>query len=78
MGTYNHSEKMLIELLSDFLDDIEGDFNKEDLKNALEFMKNYAPTIDSSSSYYNRWKRLLKHKSKDLNQTKGVKNDTSN
>jgi len=62
MGTYNYSEEMLIEELKEFLDELEGDFNKKDLKNALEFMKDYAPTIDSSSSYENRWHRLLEHK----------------
>jgi len=68
MGTYNYSENMLIEELKEFLDDLEGDFNKEDLQNALEFLKNYAPTSDSSSFYENRWDRLLKNKltKKDL------------
>jgi len=62
MGTYNYSEEMLIEELKDFLDNLEGDFNKKDLKNALNFMKDYAPTSDSSSFYENRWHRLLEEK----------------
>jgi hypothetical protein len=62
MGTYNYSEQMLIEELKEFLDNLEGDFDKKDLKNALEFMKDYAPTIDSSSFYNNRWDKLLKKK----------------
>lgn len=65
MGTYNYSENMLIEELKDFLDEVKGDFTKEDLKKALEFMKNYSPTSDSSSFYENRWHRLLKHKLKN-------------
>jgi hypothetical protein len=73
MGTYNYSEGMLIEELKDFLDELEGDFNKENLKNALEFMKNYAPTTDSSSFYENRWHKLLKHKleEKSTSEAKG-------
>lgn len=64
MGTYNYDELMLIEEIKDFLDDLEGDFNKKDLQNALEFLKNYAPTIDSSSFYENRWHRLLERRRK--------------
>jgi len=65
MGTYNYSEEMLIEELKEFLDELEGDFNKKDLKDALKFMENYAPTSDSSSFYENRWHRLLEHKLKE-------------
>jgi len=68
MCSYNYSENMLIEELKSFLDDLEGDFNKKDLKNALEFLKDYAPTSDSSSFYENRWQRLLK--SKELSEVK--------
>ncbi len=59
MGTYNYSEDMLIEELKDFLNEIEGDFNGVDLVNALEFMKNYAPTSDSSFVFEKRWKKML-------------------
>lgn len=59
MGSYNYDEDMLIEELTDFLDNLEGDFTKSGLKKALEFMKDYAPTSDSSSFYENRWHRLL-------------------
>jgi hypothetical protein len=48
MGTYNYDENMLIEELANFLDDLQGDFNSKDLKKALEFMKIYAPTSDST------------------------------
>jgi len=65
MGTYNYSEEMLIEELIEFLDGLEGDFDKKDLKNALNFMKDYAPTSDSSSFYENRWHRLLKSREKE-------------
>ena len=71
MGTYNYTEDMLIEELTDFLDNLEGDFTKSALKKALEFMKDYAPTSDSSSMYENRWHRLLEHKSSaDLQEKK--------
>jgi len=65
MGTYRYDEEMLIEELKGFLDDLQGDFIKEDLQKALEFMQNYAPTTDSSSFYENRWHRLLKQKLKN-------------
>lgn len=61
MGTYNYDKKMLIKEIKTFLDNLEGDFNKKDLQEGLEFMKNYAPTSDSSSFYENRWQRLLEH-----------------
>ena len=64
MGTYNYDADMLIEELKDFLDNLAGDFNRRDLKEALEFMKDYAPTSDSSASYENRWHRLLKWRKK--------------
>lgn len=70
MGTYNYDEWMLIEEMKDFLDDLEGDFNKNDLQNALEFLKAYAPTIDSSSFYENRWHRLFESKRKEQVETK--------
>ncbi len=62
MGTYGYSENMLIEELTEFLDNIEGDFDGADLARALEFMKNYAPTLDSSNAFEKRWRRMLKVK----------------
>jgi hypothetical protein len=59
MGTYNYDEKMLIEELTEFLDNIEGDFNGTDLANALEFMKCYAPTLDSSKAFEKMWHKKL-------------------
>jgi len=64
MGTYNYTENMLVEELDDFLDSIEGDFSSKDLINALEFMKNYAPTIDSSVTKEKRWHKLYNKKLK--------------
>jgi len=63
--------KQFIKEVKEFLDELEGDFNKKDLQEALEFMKNYAPTLDSSSFYENRWQRLLKNELK----TKHNKNE---
>ena len=62
MGTYNYSKNMLIEELKDFLDEIEGDFDAVDLVDALEFMKNYSPTSDSSKAFEIRWRKMLKDK----------------
>lgn len=60
MGTYGVSENELIEKLSDCLDNIEGDFNKLDLFNALEFMKRYAPTSDTTKVAERNWHKELK------------------
>ena len=59
MGTWGVSEKELIERLTNCLDDIEGDFNKKDLKNALEFMKTYGFTSDASDKYRQAWRGKL-------------------
>jgi len=64
MGTYNYTENMLVEELDDFLDNIEGDFSSKDLINALEFMKNYAPTIDSSVTKEKIWHKMYNDKLK--------------
>ena len=60
MGTYNYDKKMLIDELTDFLDDIEGDFNKEDLKEALTFCLDYGFTINSTKKDQADWKRKLR------------------
>ena len=60
MGTYGYSKKMLIEELTGFLDEIEGDFTKEDLEEALEFIKDYGFTINSTKTDQSLWKRKLK------------------
>lgn len=65
MGTYNYDEDMLIEELKDFLDNLEGDFTRENLRKALIFLKDYAPCSNTSSFYENRWHRLLGHKKKE-------------
>lgn len=41
MGTYNNSEKEIVEKLAESLDSIEGDFDKETLFGALEKLKQY-------------------------------------
>jgi len=60
MGSYNYSKEMLIEELTEFLNDIEGDFNSKDLIEVLEFMKDYAPTSDSSQIKLKNWIKKLK------------------
>lgn len=60
MGTYNYDEDMLIEELTNFLDDLQGDFNSKDLIRALEFMKTYAPTINSTKTHEKVWNMKLK------------------
>lgn len=59
MGTYNYSKKMLIEELTSFLDLVDGDFTTKDLVDALEFMKSYAPTSDSSNSFNRVWEKKI-------------------
>ena len=60
MGTYNYSTKELVSELVSFLDDIEGDFTKQQLKNALEFCSEYGFTINSTKKEQKIWKSQLK------------------
>ena len=60
MGTYNYNKEMLIEELIGFLDDIEGDFNREDLRQALLFCLDYGFCIDSKQHHQRLWKERLR------------------
>lgn len=59
MGIYIVSKEELIEKLTDCLDNVEGDFNSENLLEALEFMKYYAPTSDTSKAFEKMWNKKL-------------------
>ena len=48
MGTWGISKIELISILTECLDNAEGDFNNKTLLEALEFMKFYCPTSDST------------------------------
>ncbi len=62
MGTYGVSVNELIEELTECLDNIEGDFSSKDLMEALDFMRWYAPTSDSSKNLEKIWHRELKER----------------
>lgn len=59
MGTWGVSKEELIGKLVDCLDDIEGDFDTNTLKEALEFMCWYGFTSDSPAGTQKVWKRKL-------------------
>ena len=59
MGTYNYSKEMIIKELTYSLDEIEGDFITKDLIDALEFLKEYSPTSDSSQKMSRLWKKKM-------------------
>ena len=56
MGTWGVSAKELIERLNTCLDEIEGDFSKDELSKALTFLQSYAPTSDSNNSREKEWR----------------------
>ena len=60
MGTYGVSTKELIERLVDCLDNTEGDFDSESLMDALDFLRFYAPTSDTSKQFEKMWRYKLK------------------
>jgi len=60
MGNWGVDKKELIQKLTECLDNIEGDFNSDDLSKALNFMQHYAPTSDSCDEKYTEWNRKLK------------------
>lgn len=59
MGTYGVSRSALIGELVSCLDDVEGDFDRKTLWEALEFMKSYCPTSDSTEAQENKWNKDL-------------------
>lgn len=60
MGTWGVSKVELVSKLTECLDDIEGDFYMETLLDALDFMKLYAPTSDSTEEHEKLWKNKMK------------------
>lgn len=60
MGTYNYDWKMLVEKLKECLDNIQGDFNQDDLIKALNFMFYYQPLLDGNKGLEKFWHKKLK------------------
>ncbi len=59
MGTWGVSTNELVEKLTDCLDNVEGDFSKKELNEALKFMGGYCPTSDSTKKEEKVWRKLL-------------------
>ena len=60
MGDWVVSKIELASKLTECLDDIEGDFDTKTLIDALEFMKFYSPTSDSSKAFGKVWQKKMK------------------
>lgn len=58
MGTWGVSANELVARLTECLDETEGDFDKKTLGEALEFMKGYCPTSDSTTKEEKVWRKL--------------------
>ena len=59
MGTWGVSTTELIQRLTDFLDEVEGDFDRKTLREALKFMEGYGPTTDSTGDEDGVWRNLF-------------------
>jgi len=59
MGTYGVSAQELVGELTECLDNIEGDFTTQELSEALDFLKGYCPTIDSTKKQEKWWRKKL-------------------
>ena len=59
MCTWGVSTVELVNKITECLDDIEGDFDKETLEEALNFMRGYCPTSNSTEKEEKFWRSLL-------------------
>ena len=59
MGTWGVSVNELVEKLTDCLDNMEGDFDRKTLREALNFMSGYGPTTDSTGDEDGTWRKLF-------------------
>lgn len=59
MGTWGVSTNELVEKLTECLDNVEGDFDKHTLADALKFMQGYGPTSDSIPEVDKVWRKLF-------------------
>ena len=59
MGTWGVSTNELVEKLTECLDNIEGDFDKKNLGEALQFMQGYGPTSDSVVKEDKHWRKMF-------------------
>jgi len=66
MGTWGVSSIELVQRLTDFLDELEGDFDKKNLREALKFMEGYCPTSDSTTKEEKVWRNLFANLGADV------------